>query len=79
MPYQWQCCWYCGCELVFSKKPQPRQRTVDHVTPKWMGGDKLVDACRQCNNLKGESSVDQFREWLGVERFVGEEKGWEPW
>ena len=76
---QWKHCWFCGTELVFSKRPQPRQRTVDHFTPKSAGGDKFVDSCRRCNNLKSNSSVQEFREWLGVEQFVGEEKGWMPW
>ena len=79
MPQQWSTCWYCGCALSFTRHVHARQRTVDHVTPKWMGGDKFVDACRDCNNKKGESSVQEFREWLGIEHFYGETMKWEPW
>lgn len=79
MPLQWKSCWYCGCNLIRTKKDHPRQRTVDHFTAKCFGGDKFVDACRTCNNLKSQSSVEEFREYLGVDKFVGEEHGWEPW
>jgi hypothetical protein len=39
----------------------------------------MVTSCKECNNLKAESSVDEFREFLGVEKFYGEERGWNPW
>ena len=76
---QWNSCFYCGCRLIFSKKDSPRQRTVDHVVPESAGGDKFVDSCKFCNNQKGESSLQDYREYLGVEKFFGEEKNWKPW
>jgi hypothetical protein len=79
MPQQWSHCWFCGCRLIFTKKDHPRQRTVDHIVPESEGGDKFVDSCKRCNNLKSNSSVDEFREWLGVEKFFGELRGWLPW
>jgi hypothetical protein len=79
MPQQWRCCWFCGIEMVFSKKDHPNQRTVDHVTPESSGGDKFVDACKRCNNLKGSSSVQEFREFLEIDKFFGELQNWEPW
>jgi len=66
-------CWYCGKSLRF------KERTVDHIHPCSWGGEKMVTSCKECNNLKAESSVDEFREFLGVEKFYGEERGWNPW
>jgi len=76
---QWNKCFYCGCDLIFTKKVHPRQRTVDHFIPESAGGDKFVDACRRCNGLKGQSSVQEFKDWLGIDRFFGEARGWKPW
>lgn len=76
---QWNQCFYCGCALIPTKKDHMRQRTVDHVVPASSGGDKFVDACKGCNNVKGNSSVDDFREWLGIDKFYGESQGWQPW
>ncbi len=76
---QWSQCFYCGCDLLFTKKDHPHQRTVDHVIPESAGGDRFVDACRACNTLKGDNSIEEFREILGVDRFYGEKKGWKPW
>ena len=66
-------CWYCGKHLKF------KERTADHIHPYSWGGEKMVTSCKKCNNLKAESSVDEFREFLGVEQFYGEERGWLPW
>ena len=79
MSQQWNTCWFCGCKLIMSKKDHPRQRTVDHIKPYSAGGDMFVDACKQCNNLKSHSSLQEYREWLGIETFYGESQGWEPW
>lgn len=78
MLHQWQCCWFCGCKLT-RKCGDPRQRTVDHFIPRWLGGEKFVDACLKCNNDKAHSSAQEYKEWLGIEKFFGEEKGWNPW
>lgn len=77
--YQWSTCWFCGCDLLMNKKDHPRQRTVDHVTPSSAGGERMVDACKQCNNLKGQSHIEDYREWRGGGLFFGEIQGWEPW
>jgi len=76
---QWNQCFYCGCHLIFTKKDHQRQRTVDHVTPRSSGGDKFVDSCKRCNNLKGQSNIEDFREWMKLDKFYGELRGWEPW
>ena len=76
---QWNQCWFCGCKLIFTKRDHPRQRTVDHFIPKFFGGDKFVDACKKCNNQRGHSSIQEYREYLGVEKFFGEERKWMPW
>lgn len=70
---EWNQCYYCGCVL------HRRGITFDHVIPKSCGGDKLVSACKACNNLKGESSLGEFREYLQIEAFYGEMHGWQPW
>jgi 5-methylcytosine-specific restriction endonuclease McrA len=70
---EWNECFYCGRALRF------KEITFDHVIPKSWGGHAIVTACKECNNLKGESSVDEFREFLGAESFHGERMGWTPW
>jgi 5-methylcytosine-specific restriction endonuclease McrA len=66
-------CWFCGKHLKF------RARTVDHIEPYSWGGEKMVTACKECNNLKGDSSVEEFRQFIGVKQFYGEKRGWIPW
>lgn len=50
-------CAYCG------EKPENPQ--IDHITPITDGGlsefDNLIFACRKCNNLKLNHSIDVFR------------------
>lgn len=70
---EWSQCFYCGLHLKF------KDRTVDHVHPRTLGGEKLVTSCRGCNNKKGDMSLDDFREFMGCEKFYGELRGWEPW
>jgi 5-methylcytosine-specific restriction endonuclease McrA len=47
-------CQYCGAK---------RDLTIDHVTPRWMGGphtwDNLVACCRRCNLKKGDKTPKQ--------------------
>jgi 5-methylcytosine-specific restriction endonuclease McrA len=66
-------CWFCGVHLRF------KDRTIDHIHPYSWGGEKMVTSCKPCNNLKGHSSLEDFRNYLGVNMFYGELKGWEPW
>jgi len=66
-------CWYCGNHLKF------KDRTVDHIHPYSRGGEKMVTSCNQCNNQKGESSIEEYRMWLGIDLFYGEKMRWEPW
>lgn len=51
-------CWYCG-------KVPDRELTVDHAKPRSRGGGNwdgnLLPACRDCNNLKGDNTVSEFR------------------
>lgn len=55
------CCYYC-------KKQFPYEEiTRDHFLPVSAGNtlvNNKVFACRRCNSLKGDKSVDQFREYL---------------
>ena len=52
-------CAYCGCTLNVNNM------TRDHVVAKSRGGtselDNLLPACRACNLLKGDDSLDSFR------------------
>lgn len=76
MRKQWNTCWYCGVPL------HKQNRSHDHVVAASRGGDKFVEACKRCNVLKGQSSVDEYREFLTVDEphvFFGETQGWEPW
>lgn len=49
-------CWYCGTE---------NPSTVDHVKPKFHGGDDSLDnlvlACKSCNSSKRALSILQYR------------------
>lgn len=48
-------CQYCGAK--------GKDLTIDHVTPRWMGGpnswDNLVACCRKCNLKKGDKTVER--------------------
>jgi 5-methylcytosine-specific restriction endonuclease McrA len=48
-------CQYCGT------RPNPRELTLDHVTPKSLGGrtawENLVACCRKCNHAKGNKTL----------------------
>ncbi len=53
------CCYYCGVEL------NTESCTVDHVLPKFHGGDDSIDnlvlACKSCNSSKREIDAEDFR------------------
>jgi 5-methylcytosine-specific restriction endonuclease McrA len=52
-------CFYCDRQLSRTK------RTRDHLQPKSRNGSNrphnIVDACRECNNLKGCLTLEEFR------------------
>ena len=52
-------CWYCGIGI------HAGNRTMDHVIPRASNGDdteeNLVPCCRDCNRLKGNLTIEQFR------------------
>jgi 5-methylcytosine-specific restriction endonuclease McrA len=52
-------CFYCDRQLSRTKK------TRDHLQPKSRNGSNrpqnIVDACRDCNNLKGCLTLEEFR------------------
>lgn len=77
---EWDQCWYCGVVCAPPGREGPTMRTIDEVIPRSWGSDgKMVTACKACNNLKCYSSVEEFREWLQVDKFYGELMGWQPW
>jgi hypothetical protein len=55
-------CWYCGIDLSNSNI------TVDHVHPKYAGGNNseqnLVYSCRSCNSSKGRKNIETYRIWV---------------
>lgn len=64
-------CFYCGQSLKGGK------RTRDHVVPKCKGGtyDRIVDACKDCNQRKAALDLEEFRVvfWgAHVRKFWGE-------
>lgn len=52
-------CFYCDRQLTRTKK------TRDHLQPKSRNGsnakNNIVDCCRECNNLKGCLTLEEFR------------------
>ncbi len=64
-------CWYCGGRLAFSKQGRqgPTGRSIDHISPINRGRNRLrrddsgfkVPACRHCNEMKGNMSLEEFR------------------
>ncbi len=52
-------CFYC--DRILSR----RKKTKDHVIPKSRNGSSarhnIVDACRDCNQSKGNLTIDEFR------------------
>lgn len=52
-------CFYCGCKLEFNNF------YLDHHIPKAKGGKfegNTVPACWECNALKSDKDVEEFRE-----------------
>jgi hypothetical protein len=62
--WNWRC-FYCA-EPVQRNSPDPQhEATKDHMTPISRGGvdfiGNIVPACLRCNQLKSDSTVDEFR------------------
>ena len=58
---QGACCYYCKKKVDFS------DITRDHFLPVSEGNtlvNNKVFACRKCNSLKGDKSIDEFRKFL---------------
>jgi 5-methylcytosine-specific restriction endonuclease McrA len=57
-------CAYCGCELTLSPTHAPDVATVDHITPKRLGGTNvsrnLLTVCRTCNCSKGGRTLERW-------------------
>lgn len=54
-------CVYCGCKLDFYNFH------CDHILPKSKGGKdagNLIPSCPDCNNIKSNMSIEQFRKTL---------------
>lgn len=62
----------CYCRRVL-EAPTSRSRvayTRDHLHPKWLGGQRTVPCCRQCNQLKGGMPLAAWQ------AFMDENPGW---
>lgn len=75
-------CWYCGIILDLSCDVRTDSFTRDHVIP---NGDNsisnLVAACRSCNSVKGNRSVEYLRRRMsqrdsGIPKFSANQKEW---
>lgn len=58
---QGSCCYYCKKETPYS------DITRDHFLPVSQGNtlvNNKVFACRKCNSLKGNKSIDELKEFL---------------
>ncbi len=59
-------CWYCGQSILLA------EMCVDHVYPKFRGGnsniDNLLPACRSCNCSKRDRTIEEYREYLQWKR-----------
>lgn len=70
-------CFYCDRRLVAPALNWPNSRTREHLIPRRYGRRQeprslTVDACRECNQAKGDMTLAEFRTVRGVERFPGE-------
>ena len=81
-------CHYCGVQMTLSlggfDTRRPTDSTVNHVIPIKQGGTddpaNTVACCRQCNNSKGDNTLEDWRVSLqamacGV-RFSRSQIGW---
>lgn len=66
-------CYYCGLKVIYkldnSHIGHPFEMTIDHVDPIALGGSRsywgnMVAACRWCNNLKADMTLEGYREFL---------------
>jgi hypothetical protein len=52
-------CFYCGRDMTDCTKDAIR--TKDHVTPRSLGGKLKVPCCLECNKLKGQLKLEEYR------------------
>jgi 5-methylcytosine-specific restriction endonuclease McrA len=72
-------CSYCGRKLCAVETTARAAVTYDHVRSKFLGGnnarENMLPACRNCNQLKGSLTLDQFKAHvLEAWRSRGEDK-----
>jgi len=57
-------CWYCGCSI------EMKDMSIDHFLSVKNGGDSeipnLVPSCRECNNMKFDMTIDEYRNQFAV-------------
>jgi len=80
-------CWYCGEKLTDEVLYDENGKAVvtislwhvDHLYPLSKGGgyeiENLVPACRACNSIKSNKTLEEFRSIQGNKVFYFEEKG----
>ncbi len=59
-------CYYCDKSMAIATdgtgKQTPDQASRDHYVAQSKGGRVVVAACVRCNNLKGDTDANQFKE-----------------
>lgn len=61
-----QNCHYCGRHLEAPSARSSLAMTMDHVTPKCLGGTRTVPCCRACNHIKADLMPDEWDRWRAV-------------
>ena len=64
-------CQYCGRDL---HGVNPRDITLDHITPKSRGGSNkcgnLVTSCRSCNSQRQDAPLEEWASCTAVKRII---------
>lgn len=66
-------CAYCGRALLHESARSVLARTRDHVVPKHLGGQRTVECCYACNQMKGDMTPEQW------ETFRLDTPNWTAW
>ena len=73
-------CYYCSRKVYHHSMPEAIQshyciKTIDHLVPKCDGGNHLVVACADCNQLKSSDPADVFLAFIDTPEFKATRPG----
>lgn len=77
-------CFWCGGGLVrpLTNSCGPDDATIDHLIPRWLGGDKrksnIVAACRACNSDRGGFHQPDTPDPTGFDAWFESRMGYKP-